>query len=275
MTQSEELVTVYIPTHRRPEMATRAVKSVLAQDYPNIELIVCDDGTPAEQTESLKTLLEEHGATYLRNESPMGACYARNVAISRATGTLITGLDDDDEFSVDRVGELVSGYSPSLAFIAASYNVVSSSGVSKRTFDAGSITYDQLLHYNKVGNQVLTETSRVKEVGAFDIEFPAMQDYELWLRLCKNYGTAKKLNSCSYTLHTEHEEARISSQPTKLQNALRKLRAKYKSDLKPKHDRTHAILAKRIEGNPPSLIRAIGAIHKDNYRMILSPYIRS
>ena len=272
MSQNQELVTVYIPTHCRPEMAIRAVNSVLCQTYPNIEIIVCDDGTPIEHTAALRQLLDDNGAMYLRNEVPMGACHARNRAIAKANGKLITGLDDDDEFKADRISELVEHYKPSLAFVAASYEVVSSTGVSARMFDAGNITFDQLLHYNKVGNQVLTETTKLRSVGGFDESFPAMQDYELWLRLCKLYGTAKKLNTTSYILHTEHEENRISSQPGKLLAALELLKNKYQADLQPKHNRTLGILETRLSGKALTFKRGLRAMHVDNYRMILAPY---
>jgi len=99
-----------------------------------------------------------------------------------------------------------------------------------------------------------------------------MQDYELWLRLCKYYGKARKLKSTSYILHTEHEESRISNQPKKLQTALDLLRTKYKNDIKPKHNRTHIILAKRLKNEKVSFISTLKSIHRDNYRMILEPY---
>lgn len=273
MNKRSELVTVYIPTHCRPEMAIRAVNSVLKQDYPKIEIIVCDDGTPWEHTESLRELLDLNGALYLRNEEPKGACHARNKAIARAKGSLITGLDDDDEFTTTRISELVAAYKPSLAFVAASYTVVSSSGNFARMFDAGYIEYEQLMHYNKVGNQMLTETEKLRAVGGFDESFPAMQDYELWLRLCKCYGTALKLRSPSYILHTEHEENRISNQPKKIQTALTLIKTKYKIDLKRRHIRTHELLDQRLRYGKVPFLKAVGAIHKDNYRMVLEPYV--
>ena len=41
-----ELVSVIIPTYKRPEKLADAVQSVLAQDYPSIEVIVVDDNNP-------------------------------------------------------------------------------------------------------------------------------------------------------------------------------------------------------------------------------------
>ena len=42
---NEPLVSVYMPTHNRYELLERAIKSVITQDYSNIELIICDDGS--------------------------------------------------------------------------------------------------------------------------------------------------------------------------------------------------------------------------------------
>lgn len=269
---TNELVTVYIPTHRRPEMALRAVKSVLNQDYPAIQIIVCDDGTPYADTEELRHFLKTHSAIYLRNDDAQGACFARNRAIHQAEGTLITGLDDDDEFSPQRVSQLVAAYRPSYAFVAASYMEISTHKRVERKFDHGYVTYDSMLNYNKIGNQVLTETSRMIEVGGFDTTLPAMQDYDLWLQLCKRFGRARKLPDCTYLLHTEHELGRISTQKDKLLSALAIFRKKYEADFKPHHIRSNRILEKKIKQEPLNIVNAIKALHPDNYRMVLSYY---
>lgn len=270
---SEELVSVFIPTHCRVDMAIRAVSSVLSQDYTRVEIIVCDDGTPYEDSLKLRSFLEQNDVVYLRNDNSMGACHARNRAISHASGTLITGLDDDDEFAAGRLGELVSTYRSKWSFLATGYLEVNSSGQHERTFDSGTVSYDQLLHYNKIGNQVITETKKIRAVNGFDERLPAMQDYDLWIRLCQAFGVARKIESCSYKLHSAHEEVRISYQIEKLTAALDILEKKYAKDLQPHHRRSHKILRKQLANEPIGFVEAVKCLHADNYKMVISKYL--
>ncbi|MFZ8255352.1 hypothetical protein ACO1K4_14430, partial [Staphylococcus aureus] len=57
-----------------------------------------------------------------------------------------------------------------------------------------------LLFQNVIGNQVFAEKKHIQEVGGFDENFPAWQDYELWLRLTKHVGSGYKLPYHTYIL---------------------------------------------------------------------------
>jgi len=98
------LVTVYIPTYNRLELLKRAVKSVLDQDYSNIELIVVDDGSSDGTVDYLECVSQaDQRVRYFVNEVNSGACVSRNKAIWAEKGEFITGLDDDDYFLNDRI----------------------------------------------------------------------------------------------------------------------------------------------------------------------------
>jgi glycosyltransferase involved in cell wall biosynthesis len=87
-------VSVYIPTKNRPVMLKRAIDSVLAQDYPNVEVVVSDDGSTDNTPEFMDDYCKQYNnIIYLRSETSHGACHARNKAILASTGEFITGLD--------------------------------------------------------------------------------------------------------------------------------------------------------------------------------------
>jgi len=92
-------VSVVIPTFNREEPTLRAVQSVLAQTYPNFEVIVIDDGS--EDPSVLRAALSGlHDKRIRFHELGLnrGANYARNVGIGLASGKYVAFLDSDDEW---------------------------------------------------------------------------------------------------------------------------------------------------------------------------------
>lgn len=114
------LVSVCTGTYNRSkELVERSVKSVLSQDYKNLEIIVvgdcCTDDT-AERMAEIKDSrlrfinLPERGHypedPYLR--WMVAGTTTVNYALSIATGDFITHLDDDDEYAPNRISRLIS-----------------------------------------------------------------------------------------------------------------------------------------------------------------------
>jgi glycosyltransferase involved in cell wall biosynthesis len=119
----DRLVSIYLPTHNRRRLLERAVDSVLNQTYRNIELIVVNDGSTDDTSPFLheKCQLDQRLIPII-NPTSLGPSKSRNIAVMAAKGTFITGLDDDDEFTPDRIARFVdywdalasAGYTKSL-----------------------------------------------------------------------------------------------------------------------------------------------------------------
>lgn len=96
-------VSVIVPTYKRNTFILRALKSILIQDYPSIEIIVVDDngkGTSDQiSTYSiLKEYIDANEIKYIVNDENVGGAIARNIGIKASSGDYITFLDDDDEY---------------------------------------------------------------------------------------------------------------------------------------------------------------------------------
>ncbi|MHC5529878.1 glycosyltransferase family 2 protein [Priestia megaterium] len=95
-------VSVVIPTYKRNrDFLKRAIDSVLAQTYENVEIVVIDDNIPdsnfRKDTETfMKFYANESKVVYIKNETNMGGALARNKGITQSQGGYITFLDDDD-----------------------------------------------------------------------------------------------------------------------------------------------------------------------------------
>lgn len=92
-------VSVIIPVFNRARLVAEAVESVLAQDYPAIEVVVVDDGSADDPARALARFGDRVVFHALpRNQ---GVSAARNVALSLATGELVHFLDSDDRLVPD------------------------------------------------------------------------------------------------------------------------------------------------------------------------------
>ncbi|PRD16792.1 glycosyltransferase [Pantoea coffeiphila] len=268
-------VSVYIPTHNRPEMLDRALKSLLAQSYKDIQVLVCNDGSSksyAHVVDKYNSLFNDF--VYFENESPKGACFARNRLINAADGEYITGLDDDDEFLPTRIEDFViSEHLDNHAFLCAGHLTKTSRGVFKQTIQEGVITLSQLLSKNLVGNQVFTETKKLRESGGFDEKMPAWQDYDAWVMLTKRCGDGYKINKHNYRWNIDHEENRISNS-TKAKLGYELFISKH-SDILSKENLNHLYVQDIINRNDKFLISdVIGHFSLDSFPAIVKYQIK-
>ena len=211
-------VSIYIPTRNRVRLLRRAVGSVLVQDYPNIEVIVVDDGSTDGTAEFLAEMQHSGQLCAFRNPFPMGAPASRNFAIQNASGEFITGLDDDDYFLPGRISAFIGKWrelearGESFGFLFDSVQWLSSKG-SSLLYQGAIVEPHELRFRNRVGNQVFTKTARLQDCGLFSLDMPAWQDWDLWLRLSSRYGRGLNVQQKTYVKDESHGGDMISRKP--------------------------------------------------------------
>jgi glycosyltransferase involved in cell wall biosynthesis len=227
-------VSVYIPTRNRVGLLSKAVESVLDQTYRNIELIVVNDAS----TDDTQAYLHEKAKAdprllFVASAVPLGAPAARNIAIMRAAGVFVTGLDDDDIFLPERIAAFVDywhlltlrGLRPACIY---AQDIWLNNGVEAApTRKQSSVTADELLKYNYIGNQVFAPKTHFIEAGLFDEHLPAWQDLEFFIRLLQRFGRAHLLDMPTYLFDATLRPDRISAQELKIRKAFTLVAAKH------------------------------------------------
>jgi glycosyltransferase involved in cell wall biosynthesis len=93
-------ISVILPVYNREHSVARAIRSVLGQTHPPLELIVVDDGS----TDGTRAVLESFASQITVIERPhAGAYVARNRGLRHAHGELIAFIDSDDVWLPDRL----------------------------------------------------------------------------------------------------------------------------------------------------------------------------
>jgi len=188
-----DLVSVIIPTYNRPTYLPEAIESVLSQTYPDIEIIVVDDGSDndGERTkEALKPYMDCLTYTHHPNQG-IGATVNKGLSLSK--GEFIQRLDDDDILADEKIDKSVDAFhrNPKAGIVVTGCHVVDEHGECIRT--------NMPLRYPKraralfmlmtpIFAQVSAMVRRVchDEVGLYRTDILS-EDFEMWIRIAQKY----------------------------------------------------------------------------------------
>lgn len=191
---NDPLVSVIIPTYNRPDMLVEATRSVLAQTYSNIEILVVNDGSLIDPAEALQTAGLMAKIKLLR-QSNLGLSAARNNGIRKAQGQLITFLDDDDLYTDDKVAKQASYFlsHPDAAIVHSWFSkfdaLHKNLGVRKTSWFKGNI-YPEILGQWSVlmaAPCVMVRREVFDAVGFFDESLKMAEDLDMWRRIARRW----------------------------------------------------------------------------------------
>ena len=256
--QNWPLISVYMPTFNRVAMATRAIDSVLAQDYPNLELLVVDDSSTDDTWPSLTNkYVNDDRVRFFRQPEGKGACAARNRAINEAKGEFVTGIDDDDEFLPHRLSSLYQAYDPQYSCVCSGY--IWDYGSFRKTLFAVDevVTLSSLLDLHSLSNQALVQRDRMLQLQGFDESLAAFQDYDMWVRVVAAFGPARRISNASYKVNVGHELGRITHSPKRL-DAHKQFVAKHRPLMSERNLQNQMFYRLMMEKQPLSLLELLG-----------------
>lgn len=189
-----ETISVIIPTHNYARFLPMAIESVLAQTRPADEIIVVDDGS-TDDTAAIVARYAERGVRYLYKENG-GVSAARNLGIRESRGSLIAFLDSDDEWLPGKLALQVAHMDahPTAGLVTGSDWEIDDAGarapwLNRRPPVGAQMMYPAILIENNIGTPSLVMLRRrcLDRVGLFDEEVGLAQDWDLWIRLAKEY----------------------------------------------------------------------------------------
>ncbi|MDY6906011.1 MAG: glycosyltransferase [Thermodesulfobacteriota bacterium] len=180
------LVSVVIPTFNRGHMVADAVASVLAQDYPHLELIVVDDGSTDDTSAVLAPCQD---SITLLTQANAGVSAARNRGVRHARGEYVAFLDSDDWWQPGKITAQVSFFrSHPQALVCQTEEIWIRNGrrvnPGKRHKKPAGLIFEPSLELCLVSpSAVMLKRDFFIEMGGFDESLPACEDYDLWLRI--------------------------------------------------------------------------------------------
>ena len=190
---NQPLVTVVIPNYNCARFLPAALDTVLAQTYPNVEVIVVDDGSKDDSIEVLKPYEPRIRVIRQKNQ---GVSAARNQGIEASRGELVAFLDADDEWHPEKLEKQVALFlaRPSVGLVHCAIEYIDESGKSlgiNTTGRRGSVLREIALLQGTVvlagGSTAIVRRECFDKAGLFDRELSTAADWDMWRRVACHY----------------------------------------------------------------------------------------
>ncbi|MBW2616610.1 MAG: glycosyltransferase family 2 protein [Deltaproteobacteria bacterium] len=184
-------VSIIIPTFNRAEKVARAISSVIEQTFADFEIIVVDDGSE-DNTEQTVAQFGKR-LVYVAHPSNLGVSAARNTGIKKSRTPLIAFLDSDDRWLPEKLAVQVEFFNTHPEAVACQTeetwirNGRRVNPKKKHLKPSGDIFEASLKLCLVSPSAVMLKRSLLEEVGLFDEDLPACEDYDLWLRIACRY----------------------------------------------------------------------------------------
>jgi glycosyltransferase involved in cell wall biosynthesis len=186
-------ISIVTPSYNQGQFLEETIRSVLLQNYPNLEYIIIDGGSPDNSVEIIKKY--EQWLTYWNSEKDKGQSDAINKGLMHCTGDIFNWINADDYYEPDTLN--IIGYN----FVKnMSINVIC--GQERQLFNDNSNSL-KIVKHGTVVNKSFEVTLFLRQIdqpvtffrksvidciGMLNTNLHYFMDAELWLRYLMRYG---------------------------------------------------------------------------------------
>lgn len=191
-------ISVIMSVYNGERYLREAIESVLNQSFTDFEFIIVNDASTDSSLEIIQSYDDER-IKVIDNETNIGLTKSLNKAVKQARGEYIARQDADDISLPNRLEEQLRYFEqhPEVALLGTSIYIIDENGkiLGKRTLSADpSKNFFQGSWF--AHGSAMFKNEVVHALGRYNELFRYCQDYELWLRIAKDYqvrGLAQRL----------------------------------------------------------------------------------
>ena len=198
------LVSIITPSYNQGRFIEETIKSVLNQDYPNIEYIVIDGGST---DNTIDILIKYEGRLRWVSEPDKGQSDAITKGFAMARGSMMAWLNSDDTYlpgTVNKVVDLFCSQTDIGLIYGKAYFIDIEGNVIGR-YPTEPFDYNRLAIFNFICQPAtFFRKEALDEVGILDINLHYVMDYDLWIRMAnKNKFAYLPEFLATYRFHEE------------------------------------------------------------------------
>ena len=182
-------VSIIIPCYNHAHFLPDAIESARNQSWPHCEVVVVDDGS----TDDSREVAGRYPGVTVVSQTNKGLAAARNAGFRASTGDLVIFLDADDRLWRDAARTAVDVFAahPLAAMVFGHCRIVNAAGAPRLTnmVRVRACYYEELLRDNSIWTPAMAAFRRrvLDVVGLFDERNSPAADYDLYLRLSRNF----------------------------------------------------------------------------------------
>ncbi len=221
-------VSIVIPNYNSAQFLSETLQSAMESSYPNLEIIVVDDGS----SDQSLTILEDYKSRYpelirVFAQCNQGPSVARNYGIHHASGNYILPLDSDDKIHPDYISLAVERFEKEpdtkVVYCEAEKFGIKNVYWNLKAFSPASLALDNLIFVSG-----LYRKSDWKQCGGYDPRFIFGWEYwDFWINMLKNGGKVVKLPLVGFFYRTRKGSRRKSTNRAGKQMTIQLLNRKH------------------------------------------------
>ncbi len=182
-----DLVSIITPAFRAASFIGETIKSVIAQTYPNWEMLIAEDCSPDDTREVIRQwALAEPRVKLVAVERNGGPALARNAALELAEGRWIAFLDSDDLWLPDKLERTIAhAQAHQAALVFTGFRRISADGSATGHYVSvpRTLSYQQLLGNTAIATSTVLLDRNV--VGEVRMKKTYYDDFDCWLQILK------------------------------------------------------------------------------------------
>ena len=180
-------VSVIVPMFNAQLYIQETVESILASDYPNIEVVLLDDDSKDNTPIIAKKLASEHTNIVYKHQPNGGVSVARNHAIAIAKGEYILPVDADDIIAPHYISAAVEvlEQSPQVKVVSCKAEFM---GERTGEWKLPTFTISLLARRNIVHIASMFRKTDFLITGGFDTTIKGREDWDFWINMMKRGG---------------------------------------------------------------------------------------
>jgi glycosyltransferase involved in cell wall biosynthesis len=179
-------VSIVTPSFNQAQFLEQTIKSVLVQDYPNIEYFIVDGGSLDGSVDILKKYADK--LTWWISEKDTGQADAINKGMSRMNGEIIAWLNSDDYYLPGAVRSAVDTFArhPEAVLIYGDVQAVDANGNTINLIRYDQLSIEDLLCFEIIGqSSVFMRSYALEKAGKLDPALHFLLDHQLWIRIAR------------------------------------------------------------------------------------------
>jgi glycosyltransferase involved in cell wall biosynthesis len=180
-------ISLIIPVYNRAAYLPAAIESILAQTYPDFELLLWDDGSTDNSVEIATRYAQRDKRIHVVAAAHQGQTRSLKRAIAQTTAPYVGWVDSDDLLTPTALEDTLAilNTHPQVGLVYTDYEVINEQGTNRGKGSRCQIPYskERLLVDFMLFHFRLMRRSVYDQIGGIDATFDCAQDYDLCLKL--------------------------------------------------------------------------------------------